>query len=311
MEEKDYKNFFDKLKDFKAIQDKQKQRGLNDFNLLTIVRKYHDEVYLHSAMIGALLDSKGLHYQDTLFLEKFLDMLDLKNFELDFNNTIVEVEYKDIDLYITDGSKHIIIENKIFAGDQPCQVMKYINIIKEQYDLEVTNDNIPKIEDIRVVYLTPQSKEKPNMHNLDQDDYNQKYISYSNDESLKKCSEDMNRTKRIRFKLKNYKVKYQKNNYYDIFDWLTNCLSEVRNITNLNEAIKQYIVVVQKVNKKYEGNVVTIEDELLKEENIENLKMALELDSKMINIKGKILFNFFEDIKNKIGENKLMQPILH
>ena len=72
MDEKDYEVFFKKIEKFKIEQQKQKQRGLNDFNLLSTVRKYHDEVYLHSTMIGALLDPNGLHYQDTLFLEKFL-----------------------------------------------------------------------------------------------------------------------------------------------------------------------------------------------------------------------------------------------
>jgi len=61
-----YSDFFEHILKFKEKQTKQKQRGLNDFNLLSTVRKYHDEVYLHSTMIGALLSPDGLYYQDTL-----------------------------------------------------------------------------------------------------------------------------------------------------------------------------------------------------------------------------------------------------
>jgi len=129
MEQK-YIDFFEEIK---KIQDKikaQKKRGLNDFNLLTIVRKYHEEIYLHSKMIGTLLNPNGLHYQDTLFLELFLQIIDFKDFNL--KNTKIFLEYKNIDLYITDGNKHIIIENKIWAKDQKEQISRYVEIIQKE-----------------------------------------------------------------------------------------------------------------------------------------------------------------------------------
>jgi len=129
---KQYRDFCEKVKKFKTIQAQQKEEGLNDFNLLTTVRKYHDEVYLHSAMIGTLLNPDEKHYQNTLFLEMFLKVIGLEKWGLNLNTICVRIEYKNIDLYITDGTKHIIIENKIFAEDQPCQVTKYINIIVDE-----------------------------------------------------------------------------------------------------------------------------------------------------------------------------------
>ena len=58
---------------FKEKQQKQKERGLNDYNLLTTVLNEYDEVRLHSRVIGSLLDINGLHYQKELFLEKFME----------------------------------------------------------------------------------------------------------------------------------------------------------------------------------------------------------------------------------------------
>ena len=60
---------FQEYQDYRA---KQKRRGLNDFNLFTTLLNKGDEVRLHSRFIASLLNPKGLHYQDSLFLEIFL-----------------------------------------------------------------------------------------------------------------------------------------------------------------------------------------------------------------------------------------------
>ncbi|APW65285.1 hypothetical protein LPB137_05195 [Poseidonibacter parvus] len=125
-------DFFEDMKNFKEKQTKQKQRGLNDYNLLTTVLNAHDEVRLHSRVIGSFLDINGLHYQGSLFLEKFLSILDVKDFEFDIDNSKLVLEYNNIDLYLTDGQKHIIIENKVYAYDQENQIKRYIELIKEE-----------------------------------------------------------------------------------------------------------------------------------------------------------------------------------
>ena len=238
-----YINFFQSIKKFKNLRDKQRQRGLNDYNILTSVLRTSDEVRLHSRMIGSLLNPSGNHYQNSLFLEIFLEILNFKNFDIDLQNTNVYVEYKDIDLYITDGIKHLIIENKIWAEDQPCQIIKYINIIKNEFNLAVDDkENIPRIDDIRVVYLTPRDKNIPSEHILD----NKSYISFNHELSskLSECSKKENTKKYVPNGLKNYKVIYKKISYKkDILEWLYKSKFEVQNITNLNEAIKQYISV--------------------------------------------------------------------
>lgn len=303
-----YNKLFELLENILQNQEEQKKRGLNDFNLLTTVLKYHDEVRLHSRMIGKLLDPNGKHYQGSLFLEVFLEKLDLKNWGMDLSNTTVQIEYKDIDLYITDGNKHLIIENKIWAADQPCQIMKYINIIVEEnsdqslINKEARDDSVTVFLDknlLRVVYLTPRKKDVPDEHGRDGE-----YIYYTgSDDQLKKCSKRNNTELLVPNGLKKYKAKYQKVGYINvILPWLIQCRKEIRNITNLNESIGQYIDVVKRVNGNYQGNVMIIEEELLKKTNKEKLFLALELDKRMNKIKRDVLVDFFDNLSKKLEE---------
>jgi len=299
----EYNKFFEEIKKFKEIQEQQMQRGLNDFNLLTTVRKYHDEVYLHSAMIGALLNPQGLHYQKTLFLELFLKELGLHEWGLNLDKVSVHVEYKDIDLYITDGIKHIIIENKIWAKDQECQIIKYINIIIQEN--QKTFQNLQEndcIDDnyLRVIYLTAQSKVVPDEHEVDDG-----YISFcGGDTKLKECSQKDHTKALVPGDLQNYKASYQRNTYKNILQWLKDSKKQVSNITNLNEAIKQYISVIEMVNNNYKGNVMSLKEYITEENNLEfdTLKDVVEKYNKMIKESEKeYLKNLKVKIKNYVS----------
>jgi len=294
MNENQYNNFFNNIKEFKKKQYEQKQRGFNDFNPLTIVRKYNDEVYLHSAMIGAFLNPNAKHYQNSLFLEIFLQVIDI-DFYIDISISKVYIEYKDIDLYITDGLNHIIIENKIWADDQACQIIKYINIIKEENSLNIDDSDIPIISNLYVLYLTPRDKKVSDEHEV-KDGYI--FFSGKNEKLLECSNRDM--TKRlVPNGLKNYRVKYKKISYKsEIKKWLNNSLQEVRNIVNLSEVLKQYLEVVSMVNKEYKGNVMSLEEFILskKEDEQENIIEVLdELVKEYINEKNKIKLNIFEN----------------
>ena len=82
-----------------------------------------------------------------MFLDLFLEKCGLAYF-LDTSNTSVFAEYKSIDLYLTDGNNHIIIENKIWAGDQHKQIKRYIETIKKE------NKDIDLTENLVVIYLS-------------------------------------------------------------------------------------------------------------------------------------------------------------
>lgn len=315
MKELDYKYLFDNFEKFQNIQKLQKQRGLNDFNILTTVLKYSDEVRLHSRMIGNLLKPNAKHYQGTLFLEEFLKAIELDNWGLDLSCAIVSIEYKAIDLYITDGNKHIIIENKIWAEDQPCQIMKYINIIvkenKESIDLtQIIDDHIVLDENlIQVLYLTPRAKKVSSAHKIDGDGY----IFFSGDEDaddeLSKCSKRKNTKEYVPEGLKKYKAKYKKITYKDhILPWLLKSQNEVRNITNLNESIQQYIDVVKRVNRDYKGNVMSLKD-YVKNNNIE-LNTLSEFKKEIEEFQGELLYDFFsKEIDEITGVTKVNNKV--
>lgn len=128
------KNYFEK-----QLQKQQEIR----FNIFSALHKKTDEVRLHSRFIAYLLSSDANHGMRDAYLKLFMNNI----LDLDFDSTeyTVKTEDKNIDIVIYNDRKEVIIENKIYAGDQPQQLVKY-------YDLR-TSENIEK-EIVKVVYLT-------------------------------------------------------------------------------------------------------------------------------------------------------------
>lgn len=132
----------------KTLQEEKRKRGEN-FNIFKVLRLSTSEVRLHSAFLAELLDSKGSHGMGASFLRAFLEIVipDYKNtFDIASSEVIVEyvidiVSKRDeehggrIDILIRNNSHQaIIIENKIYAEDQPSQLRRYYNyVIDEKY----------------------------------------------------------------------------------------------------------------------------------------------------------------------------------
>ena len=57
-----------KIENFKNEQQQQKLRGLNNYNIMGVLRKLHAEVGMHSNFIYSLLDIEGDHYQNDYLL---------------------------------------------------------------------------------------------------------------------------------------------------------------------------------------------------------------------------------------------------
>lgn len=134
------------------------------YNVFDILGIRSDELS-HSSILTNLLNAKGRHGQKDLFLKLFIDTV--KNaFENDeskmqllnnFNSANSKAEKEKfagkvnyeaeqggrIDIIINDGKNNIIIENKVYAGDQPLQLVRY-----NEYD-----KNAP------ILYLTLDGKE--------------------------------------------------------------------------------------------------------------------------------------------------------
>ena len=112
-------------------------RGEN-YNLFKVIHMTSNETSVHSAFISDLLNPKGLHGMGDKFLRLFLDTINTHGFIFELLGCKAEIE-KDIgpktdttggrlDIYLTNqAGQAIIIENKIYAGDQEAQILRYHN----------------------------------------------------------------------------------------------------------------------------------------------------------------------------------------
>lgn len=124
----------------KKYDDIARLTGEN-FNIFSVMSMQSDERYTHSAILGELLNPKGSHGQGSIFLKLFFDeVFELRNIkDFDFENAKIILEEfigrrSDntdfsgyIDIVIKDSNNVIVIENKIYAGDQQDQLKRYKN----------------------------------------------------------------------------------------------------------------------------------------------------------------------------------------
>lgn len=155
--------------------------GPDAFNVFTVLRGESDEANLHSRFLAALLDhrkSRDIHRRN---LEDFLVQVACIN-GFGLTGAVVEREavLKEggrIDLLISNGEKAVVIENKIWAGDQPQQLRRYTE------QLQAEGYPVPNL-----LYLTldgrPPSADSRGGHEV-------KYISYKDDliPWLQRCQE--------------------------------------------------------------------------------------------------------------------------
>ena len=255
-----YEDFFEKMKEFKEEQNKQKQRGLNDFNILTTVRKPHAEVGMHSNFLYAILNPEGLHYQGDFFVKLFIKhVLKIEDFGENIKVEVEELttENRRIDLTIKSDKYLIGIEMKIYASDQKYQIFEYYE------ELEKQSEN----EQVLIYYLT-----------LDGVAANRRSFRKDNKEKTY------------------HRISFKK----DILNWLYECQKEIQNILNLNEALKQYIDVIRFLtDNTYEGKVMGLEKFLLKDDNLK-LMLGNDMQDALEKSKIKTQIRFWEVLKSKL-----------
>ena len=260
----DIEKFESILKQIKVLNDKleiKKLRGNNDYNLFLALLDINDEVRLHSRFIYSLLDPNSLHYQKELFLELFIKACELENFGLNLQTAKVYKEYKNIDIYITDGTKHIILENKINAGDQEAQIKRYIETIQKENDGEA---------DIYVLFLSKQGREPS--------DYSLSGLKIEGDKIL-----DISCNEIAKFRAISYKK--------EIVEWLGLCLDEAGNLANLAAVISQYKNVIEKIYGKYKG--VQMDERKVIEIILKNYDLVDEIRSKYFDMANANRLNEF------------------
>jgi len=127
----------------KAYSIVAKLTGEN-FNIFRILGVGYSEIK-HSMFLCELLNRNGSHGQGDIFLKLFIETFKNGDFDAigDFNTEVstAVVEYHvgqktdeeggRIDIFIEDKNNCIIIENKIYAGDQENQILRYHNHAKK------------------------------------------------------------------------------------------------------------------------------------------------------------------------------------
>lgn len=103
----------------------------NSFNIFRILKAGHEEVGLHSRFLFELLNPKGSHGMGDVFLQLFVKECDLP--PLSYDTVHVLREHANIDILIQDNNRAIVIENKVYAGDQYEQLKRYFEYTKSSY----------------------------------------------------------------------------------------------------------------------------------------------------------------------------------
>jgi len=239
------------------------------FNVFSILNMESKENATHSAFLGELLNPKGSHNLEAIFLELFIQ--EVKRNKLPFNTSKSRLKLEQsigkrddikkrggrIDIFLRDDERNTIcIENKIYAQDQNVQIERYCNYNKSKNT---------------VYYLTldgsdPIKKSRGNL--ISGTDY--------------------------------YSISYQK----DIVNWLELCLKEAANQPILRESIKQYIILIKKLTK-----TVNIEQEKeLSEAIFDNYEEATLIASNYHNIVSKVREQFriavFKELVKRLDNNK-------
>ncbi|MDM7481430.1 MAG: PD-(D/E)XK nuclease family protein [Halomonas sp.] len=238
-----WEELFAALEAFDEEQAEQKRKGLNDFNLLSSVLSVNDEVRLHTRFIYALLNPKGKHYQGTRFLELFLEAIGRQGWLDPTCVTVLKEHCPDgqgdqIDLWITDGKRQIVVENKLNAQDQPRQVARY---------LEVINATDPaQADETLFIYLT-KNRQAPSAFGLG---------------GLTVCHRTSRLLNTSSQPVAHYQnLSYRKNTQQDsIHTWLESCVNAVDRQSHIAWALRDYQAVVERATKEYVSKVKTLKD---------------------------------------------------
>lgn len=241
-------------------QRKEKFERGESFNIFNDLGFMSDEVHLHSMFLANLLNPKGSHGQRGKFLEAFLKMLQ-KSFpaisadSLELDTAIASVEVEKyigrqtdseggrIDIYLTDGKHSIIIENKIYAGDQHHQMLRYWN-----YGMSQKGNDTEK--SFVLIYLTLDGC-SPSKDSLGEDLKENDIVCLS------------------------YKS--------DIRGWLDRCVELASRTPLVRETINQYISTIDILTNNVMEDNKELLDILSKEENLDAVFDIIDSKENLVN----------------------------
>jgi hypothetical protein len=150
-------DFFSGIQQAEATRKAQHLREAPSFNVFEILRITYREDGLHTPLLANLLNPRSSHAQSDLFFRRLLKRL-LPNIAWsEVQDVEVFPEYFtyngifDIFIRFRLGASpfYIVIENKIYAGDQHAQLTRYWNALQELFQVD---------KNFLIVYLTPDGR---------------------------------------------------------------------------------------------------------------------------------------------------------
>ena len=235
-----------------------------DYSVLETAIKGNEEM-MHSSVIASLLDTRGFHGQKCRFLQLFLGCLpeQFKSFVPSGARTACE---RDIGQKTEDsgGRVDICIENKIFAGDQEHQILRYVKFLRGR---PLNRDGV----EFPVLYLTPDG------HSPSDD-------STQADGMQCRGGED-----------------YVCISYKDVIvPWLDKCINEMQEKPHLKEHLTTYRDIIKKkvLGMDRKKDIINIIESTEK-----NIKAAREISGQLDEIKIDAVTTFWRAIKESIKKN--------
>lgn len=253
-----------------------------DYSVLETAIKGNEEM-MHSSVIASLLDTRGSHGQKCRFLELFLGCLPelFKSFDASGARTACEryigQKTEDsggrVDICIENSSgQMIVIENKIFAGDQEHQILRYVEFLRGM----LRNRGGVKFP---VLYLTPDG------HSPSDD-------STQADGMQCRCGED-----------------YVCISYKDVIvPWLDKCINEMQEKPHMQEHLSTYRDIIRKkvLGMDRKKDIINIIERTEK-----NIKAAREISGQLDEIKIDAVTTFWRTIKKNLEEDGLCPEFCH
>lgn len=262
----------------KQRKEEARKRG-EKYNIFSVLGIETSEVRTHSAFLASLLNPNGNHGVGNAFLDAFVKEMNLGGLQLDTTNAQVNVEHVTsdgrIDILIFDNNKKaVIIENKIYAGDQPEQLKRYDDYAKQQF----TNG-------YRLLYLTLDGHKPSEDSTKDLKDNQYFRLAYNNNVNI--SDEDSSNSENVISR--------------DLLHWLEECVKIAYNKPLVRETIIQYQSLIKSLTgadmEQEESNKFI---ELLTSK--ENVETTLKILENSRNIQNGIRKLFVLDVQKECNQ---------
>lgn len=269
----------DDVKEIIQNNEQEVNKTGKGFNLISILGMEHNERYTHSNIITELLKADGSHTFGNRFFELFLAEVGISDFSTK-NYEVLTEEYVGqincgenesirtfLDIVIKDKNtgKVILIENKIWAEDQPYQIERYY----EKYNSRI----------VKLFYL--------NVHDYD----------YSFDlERVERVLSDNEREELQRIKAVYQKISYEKN----IKNWIANCIVVSSEKLFVRIQIETYYQTILKISNQdiYKKMNEQIKSKITESE--ESFEAAREIAHTFTALSNSIGLEFYRKLKEML-----------